>query len=260
MKELVKKIFLLAISIAALSSCNSLSYDDYEYYEYRVYKVKSASKQQDVLSFLEKAYVPGLHRLGLTRIGVFVNLKNNTDYDVHMIIPFASTVQYEARSEYLNNDVVFQHDAKSFFAISKDSPAYTRIDSGFFKAFSSMPFMELPKESFAKKKRIFELRVYESHNDRMAALKRDMFNVDHEMQLMRDLNMDPVFFGECLSGKNYPNLTYMLSASSLEENKTYWKTFVNSPRWAEMKEIQKYKGTVSKIEKIFLKAVRFSDI
>jgi hypothetical protein len=256
----MKKLLILGLIVAALSSCNSLSYGEHEYYEYRVYKIKTADKQQDVVSFLQKAYVPVLHRLGLSRIGVFVNAKDNADYDVHMIIPFASMAQYAGRSEYLKTDRVFQFEAKSFYDFPKDNPAYERVESSFFKAFSSMPFMEVPKESVDAEKRIFELRVYESHNEQAAAMKRDMFNVDHETQLMRDLGMDPVFFGECLSGKNHPNLTYMLSADSLQENKDYWKEFINSPRWAEMKKIEKYKGTVSKIEKLFLKPLAFSDI
>ncbi|MCM8532987.1 MAG: NIPSNAP family protein [Lentisphaeraceae bacterium] len=260
MKTIYRSFALLMTMLVLGSSCSTLSYDEHEYYEYRVYKVSSADKQKSVLSFLEKAYVPALKRMGLSRIGVFKNAKNSQDYDVHMVIPFTGLAQYTQRSDYLINDISFRDDAKSFFAISKADPAYSRVDSSFFKSFSSIPFIELPKESINKKKRVFELRVYESHNDEKAALKRDMFNVDHETQLMRDLGMDPVFFGECLSGKNYPNLTYMLSAGSLEENKKYWQTFINSPRWAKMKSIEKYKGTVSKIEKIFLIPTPFSDI
>ena len=254
------KLTFCALSLILLASCNSLSFDEQEYYEYRVYKIDSEDKQQQVMKFLRMAYVPAMYRMGLSRIGVFVNAKKNDDYDIHMILPFNGMGQYAGRSEYLMNDRVFMDDAAVFFGSSKDNPPYLRIDSSFFKAFSSMPFIEMPEESLRDKKRIFELRVYESHNDEKAALKRDMFNVDGETQLMRDLGMGPVFFAECLSGKNYPNLTYMLSASSLEENKAYWQNFLQSPRWAKMKQIEKYKGTVSKIEKKFLKPVDFSEL
>lgn len=254
------KQLICSLSLILLVSCNSLSFDEQEYYEYRIYKIDSSDNQHQVLKYLRMAYVPAMHRMGLTRIGVFVNAKKLDDYDIHMILPFNGMGQYLGRSEYLESDVSFQEDAAVFFGSAKNNPPYTRIESSFFKAFSSIPFIEMPEESLKDKKRIFELRVYESHNDKMAALKRDMFNIDGETQLMRDLGMGPVFFGECLSGKNYPNLTYMLSASSLEDNKAYWQKFLQSPRWAEMKKIEKYKGTVSKIEKKFLKPVDFSDL
>ncbi len=254
------KQLLLLLTFTLVSACNSLIQDNQEYYEYRVYKISSFENRQKVLHFLKTAYVPALKRMGLNRIGVFTNAKDNTDYSVHMIIPFAGMGQYTGRSKYLESEPLFNERAAAFFAIPKKTPAYTRIDSSVFKAFSSIPFMELPEESINNSRRVFELRVYESHNDQKAALKRDMFNGAGETQLMRDLKMDPVFFGECLSGKNYPNLTYMLSASSLEENAAYWKTFVNSPGWKEMKKIEKYKGTVSNIEKIFLKPTDFSGI
>ena len=103
------------------------------------------------------------------------------------------------------------------------------------------------------------MRIYESHNEDKAMLKRDMFNIAEETQLMRDLKMGPVFFGECLSGHNAPNLTYFLSAESMEDNKAYWDVFRNHPRWQVMKKLPRYKDTVSKIDVVYLKPADCSD-
>jgi hypothetical protein len=260
MKYLFQKVAVLALAFGIIS-CTSNTKQDLEYYETKVFQISSAENQKKVLDFLEDAYVPALQNMGLSNIGIFVNADMKAaDHSVYMLVPYCTLEQYSGISEALENDMAFQKAAAKFYAEPKTAPPYERIESSFFKAFSSIPFIELPEESVNKTDRIFEMRCYESHNDKMAALKRDMFNAGKETQLMRDLKMDPVFFGECLSGKNYPNLTYMLSASSMEESKAYWETFKKSPQWAEMKEIEKYKGTVSKIIQIYLKPVNFSGI
>ena len=51
--------------------------------------------------------------------------------------------------------------------------------------------------------RIFELRLYESHNIDSARRKVKMFD-DGETQLMRDTGLGPVFFGRTLAGPDSP--------------------------------------------------------
>lgn len=257
MIRLITLSLLLAIT-SIFTSCSS-SINSQEFYEIRKYKIENATNQKAVLSYIDKAYTPALKRLGLSRIGVFTNIKDENDFSVYMVIPFASAYQYTQRSEKLFADSNYLESSKEFFSIPKKSPAYTRIESSFFKAFSGIPTMEIPEFAKAKKPRIYEMRIYESHNEEKAMLKRDMFNVDQEIQLMRDLKMGPVFFGECLSGHNAPNLTYFLSAESMEDNKAYWDVFRKHPRWQVMKKIPRYKDTVSKIDVVYLKPTAGSD-
>lgn len=231
-----------------------------EFYELRVYKSTNAENQKVILKYIKDAYKPGLKKIGLNRIGVFTNAKNDVvDHSVYMLIPFKTAKQYTNRSDLLFTDPEYLENSKDFFSIPKKTPAYSRIESSFFKAFSGIPAMEIPKFAKEKKPRIYEMRIYESHNEEKAMLKRDMFNVDQEIQLMRDLKMGPVWFGECLSGHNAPNLTYFLSAESFEENKAYWDVFRKHPRWQVMKKIPRYKDTVSKIDVVFLKPAGSSD-
>ncbi|MDP6045061.1 MAG: NIPSNAP family protein, partial [Phycisphaerae bacterium] len=109
------------------------------------------------------------------------------------------------------------------------------------------------------KDRIFEVRVYESHNEDAARRKVHMFN-NGETQLMRDVKLGPVFFGEMLIGGNVPNLTYMLSAPSMDAHKEHWKAFGGHPTWKKMRVMPLYKGTVSKIYNYFLKPLKCSQI
>ena len=249
-------IFLAITSI--FTSCSSTS-SNQEFYEIRTYKVDNAKNQKAVLNYIDKAYVPGLKKMGLSNIGVFTNAKEAKDFSVYMVIPFTSACQYTNRSDKLFADSEYVENSKEFFSIPKDTPAYSRIESSFFKAFSGIPTMEIPAFAKAKKPRIYEMRIYESHNEEKAMLKRDMFNVDQEIQLMRDLKMGPVFYGECLSGHNAPNLTYFLSAESFEDNTAYWDVFRKHPRWQVMKNIPRYKDTVSKIDVVYLKPTSGSD-
>ena len=53
------------------------------------------------------------------------------------------------------------------------------------------------------------LRVYESHNERAAAKKIEMFN-KAELAIFRRVGLTPVFFGATVVGAAMPNLTYLL--------------------------------------------------
>lgn len=257
----MNKFFLQALLISlitSLTSCISFK-PDQEFYELRTYKIDSAENHKTVMNYIMYSYKPALENMGLERIGVFVNAKDQNDFSIYMVIPFEDIEDYTNRSDKLFSDYSYMNSARNFFDTPIKTPPYTRIESSFFKAFSGMPIMEIPQFAQDKKPRIFEMRIYESHNEEKAMLKRDMFNVDKEIQLMRDLKMGPVFFGECLSGHNAPNLTYFLSAESFEDSQEYWKVFRGHPRWLKMKAIERYKDTVSKIISVFLKPANCSD-
>jgi hypothetical protein len=57
-----------------------------------------------------------------------------------------------------------------------------------------------------------------------------------------------------------PNLTYMTTSSDMDEQNAGWDRFRTAPKWIELKGMEKYKGTVSKSTKEFLKPMSFSQI
>ena len=91
-------------------------------------------------------------------------------------------------------------------------------------AFAGMPKIEFPAYCQEKKPRIFELRTYESHSELKALKKVEMFNAG-EIDLMREVGLAPIFYGQALIGRDLPHLTYMLSAENQEAHKKHWNAF-----------------------------------
>ena len=96
--------FFLAIT-STFTSCSSIGTKQ-EFYELRVYKSTSAENQKVILDYIKNAYKPGLEKMGLDRIGVFVNAKSDAGQTtaVYMLIPFHSACQYVNRSDMLFAD------------------------------------------------------------------------------------------------------------------------------------------------------------
>jgi hypothetical protein len=103
------------------------------------------------------------------------------------------------------------------------------------------------------------LRTYESHNADKAQLKVAMFN-DGEIDIMRDVQLAPLFYGETLIGSDVPNLTYMLTAPDVKAHDEHWNGFRTHPDWLKMKVLDKYKDTVSKINRWYLAPTEYSQL
>ncbi len=235
---------------------------DQECYELRTFVTPDEDSQSLILDYLAEGLVPALNRLGVNRIGVFTEIEGenkNPTHSVYTLIPYTSVDQFLGQRPALASDQAYQKAAAAHLARPKDSPAYTRINSRLLLAFAGMPVIEQQPYSLERTARIFELRIYQSHNEDTAARKVEMFN-SGEIQLMRDVEMAPVFYGETLVGDNVPCLTYMLSASDMDSHRAHWKAFINSPVWKKMKEIERYKGTVSHIDNWFLEPAACSQL
>lgn len=244
-------------SISAIVGDSSLKQQ--EYYELRVYRTNSALKKASLENYLEKALLPALNRMAIDRVAVLSNMDDAEDFSLYVLIPYKTIAIFTALNPELLQDKEYLSAAREHFASLKEDPLFTRIQNRFCKAFSGMPVMEIPGPILDSKPDIFELRIYESHTEEKAALKIDMFN-SGEIQVMREVGLAPVFFGETLIGDDLPNLTYMLSAPDLETHQAHWSKFSEHPEWIHMKEMAKYKDTVSKITKIFLKPTAYSQI
>lgn len=242
-----------------LAAFESKPEEKQEYYELRIYKSFNVKKQRMIDKYLEKALLPALQRMGINRIGVFKNMDKPEDFSTYVLIPYPTLEIFAAQNSKLQKDKQYLQAAKEYFAAPKDDPLFSRIQSKFYKAFMGMPVIEMPKQTADNLPRIFELRIYESHTEEKAALKVDMFN-NGEIQIMRDTELAPVFYGEALIGDDIPNLAYMTSASDRETHKAHWSKFGSHPDWKRMKEMQKYKDTVSKITKVFLIPTSYSQL
>ncbi len=234
-----------------------------EFYELRIYRCVGAEKQSQTEQYIEHALAPAMRRLGARQVGVFTETPeanaDASDASVYMLIVYPTLEVLGNRNAALADDDVYQKAAAEFFAIPKKDPAYTRIESRLMKAFAGMPVTEPPATSKTGAARIFELRIYESHNEDKARLKVEMFN-EGEIDVMREVKLGPVFFGETLISSDAPNLTYMLSGDNLESHQEHWKAFIDHPEWNRMKKLKRYADTVSKITKIMLAPTKYSDL
>lgn len=240
-----------------------------EYYELRAYRVKPGASTASIEGYLEKALLPALAKRGVKNTGVFTELevdkkavtsKPKADTPLWVLIPHASLESFASVSADLNTDAAVQAAGAAYLGVAKASPAYERIDTWVYRAFSGMTQMEVP--AFSKNRtptRVFEMRDYESHSEKAALSKMAMFN-NGEIPLMKDLGMSPVFFGQGIAGPNLPHLRYITSGKDLASHLAPWAKFGPDPRWVKMKDDPQYKDNTSKNTARFLAPTAYSQI
>ncbi len=230
-----------------------------EYYELRAYRLKAGANQDLLDKYLAQAAIPALNRLGAKPVGVFTEVQPKGNPTVFVLIPYASLDVLARVTSRLSADAQYRIAGNDYLQSPKSNPAFERIDSWLMLAFAGMPQIELPSYSKEKKPRMFEIRTYESHSELKALKKVEMFN-SGEIQLMRDVGLAPVFYGQALIGPSLPHLTYMLSAENKEAHDQHWKAFGSSPIWTKMKDDPQYADTVSKITNWFVAPTAYSQI
>ena len=225
----------------------------------RIYKLLSKQKADD-FDRMMKAAIPLLEEAGAEQIGVFE--RQNADVSDEewrfVIVPYKSGDAFLNFAKRFQLNPEFGAIAKDYLQTEKSDPAYSRIESSLLRSFTGMPRLKVPGSGEGKK-RIFELRIYESHSELKGKAKIKMFN-EGEIQLFEKVGLDAVFYGEAVIANNLPNLTYMLVHDDEAAQKASWKRFIEHPEWAEMKAIEEYKDTVSKIVKHMLVATDYSQI
>ena len=239
-----------------------------EYYELRAYRWKSGGNRAPLESYLEKAAIPALNRLGAKPIGVFMQQERpgsaagteiRDSNALYTLIPYPSVESFATAAARLSEDEEHNKQGAEYLHLPKETPGFDRIDSWLMLAFSGMPKLEQPPYSREKKTRMFELRTYESHSDSKAIKKVQMFN-SGEIEVMHEVGLGPIFFGQALIGPGLPHLTYMLSAEDEEAHKKHWGEFGKHPTWNKLKNDPEYADTVSKIKNWFLVPTAYSQI
>ncbi|HEY0550947.1 MAG TPA: NIPSNAP family protein [Verrucomicrobiae bacterium] len=247
----------LAPSTASVAAEKGLA--NREYYEWRAYRLKAGADSALLHGYWEKAAIPALNRLGSKPIGVFTEIEPKEDPAVFVLIPHASLEAFAASAGKLHSDEEHLKAGAEYLQVAKKNPAFARIDSWLLHAFAGMPKIELPAYCRERKPRIFEARTYESHSEVKAQKKVDMFNAG-EVDVMRDVGLGPIFFGQALVGNNLPHLTYLLSAETRELHKEHFAGFGKDPRWKKLAADQQYADTVSKSTSKFLQPTAYSQI
>ncbi len=228
-----------------------------QYLELRHYEFASAEKQKAFEDFLAKAAIPALNRQGIRPVGVFKPTGDKEQAGLWVLIPHNSLESAITSNTKMLADSTFNSAGGDILNCPKSNPAYTRFESSMLLAFDKCPKVEVPSK---KDTRLFQLRIYESHNAVKAKRKIEMFNTGGEIDLFRLVGLKPVFFGESIIGSKMPNLTYMVGFDDADSQKKAWDTFINHPKWKNMSSDPYYKDTVSNITNLVLRPSTSSQI
>jgi hypothetical protein len=189
------------------------------------------SMAQRTNDFLSKSYIPALQRTGAKRVGAFTNLIGEGNPATILLTEYPDAATWEGASRKLREDKELGKAGDAFYSAGLP---YIRKEIVVLRGFASIPGIELPNARSDGKTHVFELRTYESNNQRSLARKIRMFE-EGEIALFRKLGMKPVFFGEALAGSNLPQLTYMLVFDDLAARDKAWSAFGSSPEWNKLK-------------------------
>lgn len=227
-----------------------------EYFEIRKYTLKSAEKLAVLEAYLRDAAIPALNRLGVSHVGVFMPEKQEAAPVVHVVLRHASLDSF-AKSTELLSDAAVQKAGAAYLGVPAEEPVYERIESWLTRGIENMPAMKPP----AKGSQVYQHRIYESHSEKAAKKKIEMFNTG-ELAIFQRCGLNAVFFGQTLVGPMMPNLTYMLAFSDSAAKDAAWNNFRGDAEWAKLKTTPGFtdKEIVSRITNIVLVPAAYSQI
>ncbi len=231
-------------------------------YQIKVYHMNSNEQVTQVDNFLKNAYLPALHRLGISSVGVFKNVGIDTAVEkrIYVLIPMSSLEQLNHIEDGLTKDVTYHNDGAAYLTVPFNVPAYMRIETIVLRAFSDMPHFQPPSLKGDTAKRIYELRSYEATSETFYRQKVHMFNEGGEIALFARLGFNAVFYAEVLAGSRMPNLMYMTSFDNMASRDEHWKTFGADPEWKRLSALPEYQHTVSKADILLLYPAAYSEL
>ena len=259
----MKQILTLSIAMLSLMMFTvsvSAQKTEQVYYEVIRYQVINDTQMHKLENYWKDAAIPAFNRLGVELIGVFKPQYGAHGLDLFVVIPHKSLQSYAVAWEQLELDKEYQKAGASFLNRAKDEAVFFRYSTSLLKAFSHMPKPEVPAHIKGKGSRIFEMRTYESHSKHDSKMKIEMFNEGGEIALFRETGLHPVLFGETIAGNDMPNLVYILGFENMTERDANWGKFGSSEGWKNMKDIPKYKTTVSGITDVILRPTSYSQL
>jgi hypothetical protein len=227
-----------------------------EYIEIRKITLKSPEKQTLLETYLRDAAIPALNKLGVSHVGVFLPEKPDGDAVVYVLLRHAS-LETVAKSADLLSEASVQQVGASYLNLTSEDPAYERIESWLTRGIGGMPGMNLPPKDSG----LYQLRIYESHNEKAAKKKIEMFDIG-ELAIFARCGLNAVFFGETILGPLMPNLTYMLAFADTAAKDAAWNAFRADPEWVRLKAIPGFtdKEIVTRITNLLLVPAAYSQI
>ncbi len=245
--------FVISISIQAKGR---------DIYQIKIYTLENEQQGIRMDKFLKDAFIPALHRAGISNVGVFkpVEDEDMAGKLIYVFIPFKSIKQFEQLSNVLNKDEKFLKDGSDYIDAAHDNPPYERIKSILLRSFKSMPEYGVPKHPTSSSERIYELRSYQGATEKLYEKKVEMFTDGGESKIFMDLGFQTIFFGEVISGSTMPNLMYLTTFENKASQDEHWNAFRTAPTWLTLKADEQYNNTVSNSEKFYLHPTDYSEL
>jgi hypothetical protein len=259
---LATALFLLGIMTATIQAQANGHSPKQEFYTIRIYQVKSVEQEQKVDRYLKDAYLPALHRQGISKIGVFKPVGNDTASirRIYVLIPYQSLEKFAGLNAALEKDAQYLADGKDYLDAVHNDPPYLRMENILLQAFPGMPRLEAPVLKGPDSAHVYELRSYEGPTEKYFTNKVQMFNKGDEIGLFKRLGFNAVFYASVLSGAHMPNLMYMTSFDDMAARDAHWKTFGADPYWKELSAKPEYQNNVSHIDIVFMHPAPYSDL
>jgi len=224
-----------------------------QFIEVRKYTVKDADKRAKLIDILDSALIPALNRQGLKPVGVLIPKAEGAEAkyanNVFVIVPHRTTESFVNANTRLVADGAYRKAAAPIFETTSKDPVYTDCETFFLHCLPTIPTLETPSLGAD---RVYQMRLYRSFNIDRNDAKMKMFYQGGELPLFREVEMNPIFFGDILAGTRLPAFIYMIGFASTAKRDEAWKSFVAHPKWAAMKDLPEYADTATEIDNIML--------
>jgi hypothetical protein len=233
-----------------------------EFYVWRQYVLRTGTQPRRLADYLQNAAIPALNRLGHSPIGAFEVTFGLPTPTVFVLTPSSSLENLMSIEARLERDEAFTKAADSYINAPATDPVYVRQEVSLLTAFPNVPKIEVPAATAAKGPRLFELRTYESHNERAHRAKVRMFAEMGEVDIFRTCGLTPVFFARTFAGPRMPSLMYMLVHENMAGREKSWDNFRNNADWKKLSSTAGYTDPeiVSNITTVFLRPAVYSQI
>ncbi len=228
--------------------------------ELRWFRMRSGNQVDRTNTFLRQGWLPAAQRAGVGPLGFFNSLVGPESPFVLALTSFRSMAEIGDFARKLAADTEFQQANDEYNSLTGDL-SYVRMENTLLLAFPSWPAVDPPPQSEGRAARVFEMRTYESPNERTLERKVKMFG-DGEIDAFRRSGMLPVFFGTAMVGRDLPKLTYMLAYDNWESREKTWSVFGKDPGWQKLRATPGLSDPeiVSNISNVILRPLPFSPI
>lgn len=233
-----------------------------DFYLWRQYVLRTGTQLGRLADYLQNAAIPALNRLGHSPIGAFEVTFGLPTPTVFVVTPSSSLEKLMSIEAGLERDQAYMKAAEGYLNAAPTDPVYVRQEVSLLTAFSNVPNIEVPKATAAQAARLFELRTYESHNERAHRAKVRMFAEMGEVDIFRASGLTPVFFARTFAGPRMPSLMYLLVHENMAAREKSWDNFRNNADWKKLSTTPGYTDPeiVSNITTVFLRPTPYSQI